>query len=551
VTVKISPHKASKILQHFFSGVPQAEIAEECGVNQATVSRCASTLKADADHMGIMAAARRYRIMHEVDSLRSLATDLWKNRLTMEEAKGGVSILKHFNSIGVSPKEHRTLVKVISKLKAPDFVPAAMKLVKLEADTGRGYPEIVSHFEHLSSESIQLQQGNAVLGQENESLRQSIEQLDMVRKDKEQEVKELDQRAEQRGAAIEAEVAKRMNDANLTLHRIQRLEPMAQTLEKLGVTDDELEGYLKGHQRIQELGLGFENFRNAVEPMEASIKTIDAHRFAKQLAEYGSLDKAIEVMGIEAASLRSELENSRKRQAKLGAEVDRLSGKKTVLQEELTELKTLKRTIAQTVEVMESQRKHLENYIPKLEDSIETLETRKTALEKQCGHLEGKNEEMEEKLREAPKIDREIEDKAKLLADVEAKISAAGPMFELFQSFVGFVGANESPEMEKFLDSIPFLVETARERKYDADFLKKYVIGSLTWDSLDVLTCRECGVDFVIVRKSREGRKGFYAQYEADRKYCPICGRSSNVSRQKELSKILEEGFKNSLPAPK
>ena len=83
MTIKISPHKTSKILQYFFGGVSQAEIARKCGANQATVSRHAALFKADTDQIGIMAAARRYGIMHEVDSLRSLATELSK-RLGVE-----------------------------------------------------------------------------------------------------------------------------------------------------------------------------------------------------------------------------------------------------------------------------------------------------------------------------------------------------------------------------------------------------------------------------------------------------------------------------------
>jgi len=544
VTIKISPHKTSKILQYFFRGVPQPEIAKKCGVNQATVSRYALTFKTDADHIGIMAAARRYGIMHEVDSLRSLATELSKNRLTVEEARGGVSILKSFDSLGVLPKEHSTLVKAISKLKAPDFVPAAMKLVKLEADTGKSYPEVVSHFEHLSSQSVQLQRSNADLEKENETLRQSIEQLDTAKKQKELGLKELEKRAEQRQSVIEREVARKMEDARLMQERIERLEPLAEALRQLGISDDTLEGYLKEHQRIEELGIGWQNFKDVVDSMSLGPGVIDGEGLAKRLAEYGSLDKAMGVMESDLASLRSEVKDSEGRRARLKAEVETLSGKKTVLRQETRELETLKHTLAQTVEVMESQRKHLEKYLPRLENSVETLEARKTALEKQVKHLEEKIEQMEGKLKEASMIDKDLEEKKETLAEVEAKISAAGSMFELFQSFVGFVGANESPEMEKFLESIPFLVETARQRKYDANFLKKYVVRSLTWDTLNMLTCGDCGVEFVIVRKSREGRRGLYAQYEAERKCCPICGQRSTVFVNRNLSEVLEEELK-------
>ena len=130
--------------------------------------------------------------MHEVDSLRSLAVELWNNKLTVEEAQEGVSILKLFDSLGVQPAEHETLIKVIPKLKKPEFISAAKKLEKLETTTGKTYSELVSQFEQLSSEITQLQQTDAMSKQESEGLQQSIKELTAAKKKKEQEQSDLE-----------------------------------------------------------------------------------------------------------------------------------------------------------------------------------------------------------------------------------------------------------------------------------------------------------------------------------------------------------------------
>lgn len=545
MTVKISPQKASRILEYFFGGIAQPEIARRCGVNQATVSRYASILRATADDVGITAAAKEYGVMHEVDSLRSLAVELSKGKLTTEEAKEGVSILRLFNSLDVPSSEHKRLIEVISKLKDPQFVPAAMKLVKLEADTGKNYPEIVSHFEHLSSEGVQLQQSNAALKQENESLRQDVKQLSKAKKVKEQEVRELEERAEQRRAAIETEMDKRMEDTNLTLKRIERLEPMSQTLKKLGISDDELEGYLREHQKIEELGIGFRNFKAAIEPVEPSIKTIDADRFGKRLAEYGSLDNAIEAIRNKLASSQSNLERLEGNRARLRAGVERLSKRKMALSEEVKDLRSLKQTLSQTTDAMEHQREQLEEYLPGLERNVETMEIRKSALEKESYDLEEKVNEMKKRFEAASEVDRELTEKIRALQEIQGKIASAGSRFELFESLLGFIAANESPQLEGFLESIPFLIEKARGEKYDASFLKRYILRTLTWDSLEVLDCGQCGTEFVVLGRAKTRDSEFYKRYEGERRCCPICGERSRVFVNKDISEVLEQELKS------
>lgn len=544
MTVKISPQKSSKILEYFFRGTPQPEIAKRCGVNQATVSRYASILRATADDAGIIAAAREYGVMHEVDSLRSLAVELSKNRLTTEEAKEGVSILRLFNSLDVPSSEHNRLIKVISKLKDPQFVPAAIRLVELEATTGKRYPEVVSQFEQLSSESVELERGNAALKKDNETLHQDVEQLTVAKKKAKQELNYLQKNARQRQSSIEAQIARKVENANLTLKRIERLEPMTQTLRKLGISDDELEDYLREHQKIEELGIGFRNFKTAIEPVEPSIKTIDADRFGKRLAEYGSLDKTIEAIRKKLTSSQSNLERLEKNQVRLRAGVEMLSKRKMALSDEVKNLRSLKQSLSETTDAMEHQSEQLEEYLPGLERNVETMEIKKSALEKQSYDLEGNVNEMKKRAQAAAEVDRELTEKIRSLQEIEEKIASVGSRFELFESFLGFIGANESPKLEGFLASIPFLIEEARKGKYDASFLKRYILKALTWDSLEVLDCGQCRTEFVVLGRSEVRDSEFYKRYEGEKRCCPICGQRSRVYVNKDISEGLEEGLK-------
>ena len=118
MTVELSPQKVSKILYYFFTGVLQPAIAKKTGVNQSTVSRYASRLKALADEIGLIPAAKEFGIMHEVDSLRSLAVELSNNKLTVEEAKEGSAILKLYEPWTDLNVHHITPVMDFADLKS-------------------------------------------------------------------------------------------------------------------------------------------------------------------------------------------------------------------------------------------------------------------------------------------------------------------------------------------------------------------------------------------------------------------------------------------------
>lgn|GEM_PF-880768 len=544
MTVRISPQKASRILHFFFEGMPQAEIARKFGINQATVSRYVLRLKGEADSQGLMTAAKEYGVMHEIDSLRSLAIELSRNKLTAEESKEGVDILKAFGDLGVPPADHESLIKVVSKLKSADFVPAALKLAELEASTGKSYGEIVSKFEQLSSQIAELDGRCAALGKERDSLKQAVKQLATAKKNEEQELCRLEEEARQKKLSLDREVAQKMKEVGLTLKRIETLMPLTMLLKKLDIADDSLEIYLKERQELEKAGIAWDDFKTIVKSMEDETSKIDAEKLAERLVAYGSLDRAIEEVGSQLISSKAQMEEIEGKRKHLQDEVAGLLKRRTGLKEEIGQLGKQEKALSQTIVTLGGKEKELKDYLPGLEDLVKILEARKLDLEKRVPELEEETREREERLKALAGTSEELEEKATLLKELEAKRAAAGLRFELFEGLLGFVRANTADELGPFLRTLPKLIDAAKQGEHDADFLKEYVLQTLTGDTLKAAACTECGVEFVVVGHTGSRKPDSLSTHRTMPTYCPICGQTSRVFPRVHIAEALIEKLK-------
>jgi len=130
MTVKLSPHKVSKILRGYFHGLPQTRIAKEARVDQSSVSHYASRFKKMTNEKGLSAAGKEYQVLTEVEGLRSLSVELYKSKLTVEEARHGHNIVRAFLKLGINAEQHLVLVDICQEIEDPGFVEAAIKLPK-------------------------------------------------------------------------------------------------------------------------------------------------------------------------------------------------------------------------------------------------------------------------------------------------------------------------------------------------------------------------------------------------------------------------------------
>jgi hypothetical protein len=162
MTLRLSEHKVSLLLYHLFAGRPQEAVAAKVGASQSSVSLWFSRLKFRAGKIGLLEAGKEFGIMHQLESLRSLAVELFKNHLTVQDARQGLSIIRAFLALGVPPAQHKDLVRVCKKVAEPGFIAAALELCRVEAKAGITYQQVVAQFnemgskvQHLASEAAE------------------------------------------------------------------------------------------------------------------------------------------------------------------------------------------------------------------------------------------------------------------------------------------------------------------------------------------------------------------------------------------------------------
>jgi len=235
MSVKLSPQKAAKILRYYFSGLPQIKIAKKSGVDQSSVSLYATRFKKRASEVGILAAGKEYGVMEEVDALRSLSVELHKDKLTVDEAKEGVKIIKAFIKLGISPAEHMTLVKVCKEVNDHGFVNAALKLAKIESDNNISYEEVVSGFQNMTSQlpvmEKQIENHNAELNSIDSNLADKKQELARL----EESLAELKKLAADTLAQMKQELSTKMKDANVTEKEITEIAELKTNLDKKGL----------------------------------------------------------------------------------------------------------------------------------------------------------------------------------------------------------------------------------------------------------------------------------------------------------------------------
>lgn len=216
MTVSLSPHNVSRILSDYFHGVPQTTIARMSGVDQSTVSIYASRFKRLASQIDILGAGKEFGVFNEVDALRSLSVELAKAKLTVEEAREGLRIIRLFLDMGVPPEGHADLVGLCRKIDEPAFIEASLELVKIEKEAGIDYEEMVRKARRLAQElnskdrklkrlQNDLASTDRILTERKKDSSEIQKKLVKLRRDTEAEEKELESRLTRRKTALKVE----------------------------------------------------------------------------------------------------------------------------------------------------------------------------------------------------------------------------------------------------------------------------------------------------------------------------------------------------------
>lgn len=235
MTVMLPPHKVSRMLRYYFAGMPQTGIARRNNVDQSTVSKYAQRFKARADIVDLLAAGKEFGVMEEVNSLRSLAVEFAKYRLTVEGAKEGLRIIRRFQQLGVSPDEHQGLIRLCQKVKDQGFVDAALRLSQWEETAGMTYEQVVSRFEGLAPKVKSLEQRKTELEAQISEFMQSVaarrRELSSLRK----EVEQAQKGSEKEKSRLERELKQRMAELDVTIQEVEEVGTLKAQLQTMGL----------------------------------------------------------------------------------------------------------------------------------------------------------------------------------------------------------------------------------------------------------------------------------------------------------------------------
>lgn len=235
MTVRLSPHKVSKILREYFSGTPQLKIAKVAAVDQSSISHYASRFTERAAEVGILAAGKEYHVLNEVEALRSLSVELYKSKLTVEEAKQGHNIIKAFLQLGISPEQHTVLIKVCKEVGDPVFIHAALKLNKIEQSNHLSYEEAVLGFEKITTQLPMVAKQLEVTQAELESFSSTLAEKKLELISLEEHVAQCQKEANVRKTKIEQELAVKMEQLNVKNDEVEKVATLKVDLAEQGL----------------------------------------------------------------------------------------------------------------------------------------------------------------------------------------------------------------------------------------------------------------------------------------------------------------------------
>ena len=222
-------------MRGYFRGLPQIKIAKEAGVDQSSVSHYATRFKEMAAKYGLPAARKEYQVLNEVESLRSLSVELYKSKLTVEEAMLGHKIIKAFVKLGISPEKHLDLVDVCKKVEDPGFVQATMKLSQIESQTGMDYHQITSGFEKAQKHFPQLEGKIAEAKTELKSVGDGVLKNKQELASQGEHLKKYRDEVKAKEAQLEKELLSKMKQLEVEKKEVEKVAALKAELTKKGL----------------------------------------------------------------------------------------------------------------------------------------------------------------------------------------------------------------------------------------------------------------------------------------------------------------------------
>lgn len=213
---RISRQKESEIVRLYLQGASQTEIARKVDVSQSTVSKTISEFKEYASRSSLDEACSRRGVSSELSDLRSLSVDLRKAETTVSQAKRGCELMEQLTRLGANLDKLEELLSLCSRmtpegLSTKGFVQAAVQMIALEKQSGKGYREIKSDYEDTSTRLNEL--------------RKKLEELNAELAD-----------VTRRKVEAEADLETRLSEHVMTMEKLEAATRIRKNLERAGLS---------------------------------------------------------------------------------------------------------------------------------------------------------------------------------------------------------------------------------------------------------------------------------------------------------------------------
>jgi len=473
---KISPFKVSKIIAYYLNGYSQPEIASKLNIDQSTVSKQISKFKAYAEQYGINAAIEEYGVM-----------DI-------------------FDKLGIKEKDYQDVIQAATKMKTEGFISSAVELNKLEQSTGMTYKDI---FDKAVKTNQQLEQKQVQLNEVTGKLNACEEDLTAIESKKKKASQDLEEHMKQVGV-----------DTN----RLKKVEHLAVALKKGDIPDDELEGYIKRQQMLNEAGISIEAFASILEKAAVVTSKDNGQALLEMLTELGSLSEANIAFKTEIGSLEKEaagLEEKAKLKGEIEAEITALKAEKTSLEPHVSELHAKK-----------DQLEKVQNYVDSLTKKRAELEKDTASMEKYKTALDKDIRVKEKKVSNLEKLEKRHDAVSASLSETKEKVDREERRLMVLDSIQGIVKSSSVAQLEEFAKNLRYYIEEVKGGHYSGEIIRSMLIENLTGGTLQVLRCSSCEAKFVVDKQPSIPGSGYY---------CPVCGMNYYVNVDKNALAILKQ----------
>jgi len=242
VLVVLKPEVKARAFRLWLSGLTYRLINEKTGVSLGAMNELVNEARKKAP---------------DIDDLRQLNVTLQKSGVALVDAIRACSVVSQLDELGVGINELSEYVELSKKLAAvqgvgaAELVESAIRLSKLEKETGKPYHEVVREFEdkqarvhildskvkELDSQRVKIQ---GELSQAKEKLSKTLEELKHAISTKE--------RLQRLGLEKTAALAEFIEDYQLLgfdAQEVQKLAEWRKSLAETGIDPDGLESFIK------------------------------------------------------------------------------------------------------------------------------------------------------------------------------------------------------------------------------------------------------------------------------------------------------------------